>query len=299
MRKWVVLLIFVFGLLMITWVFLANSVAVMQRIANVSSAVGDVTVVLKGSSTPLALSTNKKVKEGDTVRTGPDGAAILAWMDGTKVHMGPNTELEVMKCFSKKGQDISLFKLKGGEIWSRISKRLSRESKFEVETPSAVAGVRGTIFSLAVTPSGGARLSVFSGRVDLKSQLKMMLFDPGVVVDVQPDGGMIPVRMTKQERDEWEKRAEINGPLLSVRSPKDGAEVPVGTTEVTGRTEPGAGVLVNGNKALVTEIGWFRAKVSISPGDNAIEVVATDRFTFETSARIKVVGTERDLKREQ
>ncbi|MBN1261814.1 MAG: FecR domain-containing protein [Anaerolineae bacterium] len=64
-------------------------------------------------------------------------------------------------------------------------------------------------------------------------------------------------------------------PLLRLLSPTDPV---VSTSEVTlrGETERGAGVTVNGDSVPVAGSGAFQATVSLSAGENAVELIACD-----------------------
>jgi hypothetical protein len=291
MRKAVVALLFAFGLALVAWVFITQSVVVLQRLANVSQVKGDVTVVAKGQTAALQPKENQKIKEGDVVRTGADGSVLLTWVDGTKVQVTPGSQLEVRK-LPTKDRDVSLFNLKGGEVWARVSKRLRRDSRFDVEMPNAVAGVRGTVFSVAVKPGGPARISILEGAVTLQTGNNEIVFVSGQVLDIQPHGGAVGnTTMSSAEREQWMQRKDFLGPLLSVTSPRDGETVAVGMVKVRGFAEPGAVVLVNGEKAGMNRLGFFSADVPISAGENTVEVKATDRFTFSTVISRRVVGS--------
>lgn len=290
MRKTIVVLLLAFVLVIIAWVFVTQSVMVLQRVANVSQIQGQVSFIPKGQAVAIPLTDNDKVKEGDVVQTGPASSALLTWVDGSKVQVGPESRLEVKKCFSRNQQEVSLFRLDTGQIWSRISKRLRRESRFEVETPVAVAGVRGTIFSVAVIPSGGARISVLDGSVLLRTTSIESFYAAGIVVEVDPAGKTSATRMDKEERAQWGQRRELLGPLLTVFPPERGEPLPTGPTRVTGQAEPGASVVVNGRKAAINHLGRFSVEVPLVPGENSIEIRATDRFGYSTVIKRVVVA---------
>ncbi|HJV44584.1 MAG TPA: S-layer homology domain-containing protein [Bacillota bacterium] len=57
------------------------------------------------------------------------------------------------------------FKVWTGSVVAKVKNLFSSESKFEVETPTAIAGVRGTTFSVDVDSSGKSNIGVFTGAV--------------------------------------------------------------------------------------------------------------------------------------
>jgi glucodextranase-like protein/PASTA domain-containing protein len=75
-----------------------------------------------------------------------------------------------------------------------------------------------------------------------------------------------------------EPRAQRPAPLvnLAVTAPNDLATVRADTVEVRGTVTPaGASVIVVGEAASVTAGGTFTARVTLEPGDNVIDVMAT------------------------
>jgi hypothetical protein len=92
----------------------------------------------------------QKVSVGDvlspaaSIRTGANSAVLLALHDRHNLRIGEQTELQLKEL----GQNRSyLFDLIRGEIWSFVNKA-RQPAKYEVETPSTVLGVTGTLFSV-------------------------------------------------------------------------------------------------------------------------------------------------------
>lgn len=57
-----------------------------------------------------------------------------------------------------------------GKIWSLVEKLKNEKSRYEVETPTAIAGVRGTTFMVNVDPEGrSSRIAVVEGEVGVRS----------------------------------------------------------------------------------------------------------------------------------
>lgn len=66
------------------------------------------------------------------------------------------------------------------------------------------------------------------------------------------------------------------GSLLQISSPADESSVTTATVQVTGRYRPGAIVTINEAIAFADASGNFRATVSLQPGPNELEIIATD-----------------------
>ncbi|MDI6739816.1 MAG: FecR family protein [Candidatus Edwardsbacteria bacterium] len=98
---------------------------------------------------------------GDSIRTGKDSRAELNFSDGTVVRLGDNTRF-----FIRENSSDRSFQLLWGKFWAKVVK-LAEKSKFEVESPTAVAGVRGTVFKVEVDKDSTSRVAVEEGMVEV------------------------------------------------------------------------------------------------------------------------------------
>ncbi|EDZ97835.1 Peptidoglycan-binding LysM, partial [Burkholderia sp. H160] len=101
-----------------------------------------------GSSPYLPLKTGETLAEGDRLRTGANGFATLELPDGSCVTVAQNGELNIEKLrhVTLTGVVDRLFELRSGEVESRVSHATRRDDRFQIRSPSVVAGVRGTRF---------------------------------------------------------------------------------------------------------------------------------------------------------
>lgn len=95
------------------------------------------------------------LREGDMLKTGPD-AWVMLNLNGSgqtaTVEVESNSQLyftELIKDEQVKSQK-TLLELAMGEILITVQKADSPESSFEVKTPTAIVGVRGTKFAVKV-----------------------------------------------------------------------------------------------------------------------------------------------------
>ncbi len=78
------------------------------------------------------------------VRTGPGSAALLVFPDKHAFRIGERAEVQLKEL----GQNNSYsFEVLRGQIWSFVNKA-KKPAKYEVETPSTVLGVSGTLFTV-------------------------------------------------------------------------------------------------------------------------------------------------------
>ena len=171
MRKAAALLIVVLAVMLVVGAVLLESLVVMQRVAVVSNADGNVMVRPRGQDAFIELGDTQRVFAGDEIRTGADGRLTLSWVDRSRIRVGPDTTLRVLKCQVNKARrsEEYLFRLDVGKVWVRVIGALTGTSKFEIATPTATAAVRGTVFSVEVEPDGLTKVAVLDGEVELHS----------------------------------------------------------------------------------------------------------------------------------
>jgi hypothetical protein len=273
-----------------------QSMVVMQRIASVSDVQGDVKIKHRSSAAFYPLGVARFVRAGDIMQTG-DGSLTLNWVDGARVKLGPGTTLQVLKCQinSATNAAVSVFKLDVGQVWVRVRKLLNPRSKFEVLTPTATAGVRGTMFSVKVDPRGDTQVSVLEGRVVVQNQDS----DQAIAVDhgqcgriekapAQAQSPMEVTLLSPAELEAWKQARGLEGPFLVISRPAyDTCHLTEqGVVKVAGLAEESAVVTVNRQAAKRGAGGRFFAQVPAQPGQTLkIEVTAEDPHGLRTTLR--------------
>lgn len=111
---------------------------------------------------------------GDSLRTKENSYAELRFSDGSIVKVSENTEVSIYKDY---------LSLAIGYIRLYITKLFPN---FEVRTPSAVAGVRGTEFSVEVLEDQTTIVTVYEGEVDVTAQGKTLRLRRGESGIVKP-----------------------------------------------------------------------------------------------------------------
>jgi hypothetical protein len=106
--------------------------------------------------------------EGDRIRTGLNGFVTLELADGSYVTVAQNGELDIGKLrhTTLTGAGDRVFNLRHGEVESQVTHATKRDDRFQIRSPSVVAGVRGTRFNVAY--SGDAQttaVAVLDGAV--------------------------------------------------------------------------------------------------------------------------------------
>jgi hypothetical protein len=99
--------------------------------------------------TPLA--PGMMLGEGDRIRTGHNGFVTLELPDGSHVTVSQDGMLEVGKLrrTALTGAGDRVLDLQHGEVESQVTHATKKDDRFQIRSPSVVAGVRGTRFKVA------------------------------------------------------------------------------------------------------------------------------------------------------
>jgi len=117
------------------------------------------TVLLNGKS----VKTGEEVRPSDTIKTGDNSYAVIQFGDLALVTIKSNTVLKIENVAIKVNK-IGLRQENG----TSFSKLVKKGSDFSIKTPTIVASVRGTSFSLSFDRNDGkTSISVLSGIVTL------------------------------------------------------------------------------------------------------------------------------------
>jgi hypothetical protein len=89
--------------------------------------------------------------EGDRIRTGPNGFVTLELPDGSYVTLAQDGEVDIgaLRRTALTGAVDRVFDLHRGEVESQVTHANKRDDRFQIRSPSVVAGVRGTRFKVA------------------------------------------------------------------------------------------------------------------------------------------------------
>lgn len=94
--------------------------------------------------------------DGDRVQVGRKSTVEIQFYNKTQLRILENSTVVMGKSTlynygADSDERASSILVKTGEVWVQVEKALSKIFKFKVETPNAVAGVRGTLFSVQVS----------------------------------------------------------------------------------------------------------------------------------------------------
>jgi VCBS repeat-containing protein len=113
---------------------------------------GEVSVMKAGTDSWTEAQVEMELEVGDTVKTGDDSGAEITFFDGSTMELEAGTEIEITSldvACDTGVTTITLLQTLGTTI-SRVTKLLNPASSYDVETPTGVASVRGSILRVQI-----------------------------------------------------------------------------------------------------------------------------------------------------
>ena len=99
-----------------------------------------------------ALENGSAIEEGDRLRTGADGHALVTFADGSTVALDPRTELTIAELIVDGSRRITLVQV-SGRLWHDVAPSAAGDA-YTIETPDAVVTAQGTLFETVVMDDG-------------------------------------------------------------------------------------------------------------------------------------------------
>jgi len=143
----------------------------------------------------------ESLREGDIVRTGSDGRAAIEYFDGslTRLDYGATFSLVTLETLRNPAEStVILGGQTAGNSYNRVAELADAGSRFEVETPTATASVRGTVYALLVD-EGSTKIAVVEGLVTASGATGSVDVSAGKMVVVGPGGAIGAVQDIPQE----------------------------------------------------------------------------------------------------
>jgi hypothetical protein len=197
------------------------------QIATLDRVSGAVEILPASDDTWHMVAAGEQVEAGDQIRTGSLSTARLVFFEGSTTDLMASTEVAVTQVSARRqGSDkIIALHQRLGRTYSRVEQLSDRASRFEIETPTAVAGVRGTEFAIVVEGDGTTSVAVVEGLVEVTAQETTVTVLAGEKTTVQPERPPSPPAQHLQST-----------PRPAAPVPKPGATTPVTATSAPGPT---------------------------------------------------------------
>jgi len=281
-----------------------------QQRAVIKNLIGQVEVSLAGQAKWRPARVGMSVSMGNDVRTYVESSADLQLESGTVIKIGENTVMTVSKLLQGSGDGPANtgMKVGTGKIWANVKKLTNANSTFEVETPTAVASIRGTRLGVSVDAQGTA-VDVYEGlvmvrekstgkTVSVATKTSAVVRAGGKGIDVVDFSKKAPADSSGKSKhslvdpfadsaaapakvDTAAKKTDSRKPLfLNVANIINNMEVTAAELTLDVEVSEGATFSVNGVEGAT--------KVTLSPGKNIITVRAKDQGGAATERSFSV-----------
>lgn len=198
---------------------------------------------------------NSKVHVGDTIITENDSRAkIVMLADRNIINISPNTKLKIEKYTNSVADKNVKLNLIDGKVRAKVGEKYdNKNSKFEIRTATAVAGVRGTEFITSynfltkvtevITMNGKVSFQSISNS-GIGSQVEPVIIEKGEKSQIKEDGIVAPpIKVPEKEmkqidsettvkRKQREQGAGINPPPPGMNRGDDKSPPPPGASLV-------------------------------------------------------------------
>jgi len=106
---------------------------------------------------------------GSSVKSGPESSIEVAFADGSQFLLRENTEISVKAAQQGVLHLLRVLYLEAGKVIARVKKATGRDSRFEIETPSALAAARGTEYRVGLDEKATTRAELLESSIGFSS----------------------------------------------------------------------------------------------------------------------------------
>jgi VCBS repeat-containing protein len=133
---------------------------------------GDVFVMKASTEDWIEGEVGMSLEDGDTIKTGDDSSTEITFFDGSTVELQPGTEVEIISLdiSADTGSTTITLEQTIGATISRVINIIDPASRYEVETLSGAAAVRGSVLVVCVTGNGTTWIANQKGNIWTRAQ---------------------------------------------------------------------------------------------------------------------------------
>ena len=240
---------------------------------SITDSAGTVFFLKSGTHRWIQAARGQAVNKGDQVRLAMGARATLTFDDASRVELSPGSSF-TLKDDDPQASEVSLTL---GSLRAWVTKR--RDRRFQVRTPTAVAAVRGTEFSVDVAAEGVTRVQMFNGLLAVSDNKgNEVLIKDTQSVEVTAQGiGQVAGAARGGERDPRSAR-EIARREVGLEMTKEEVQAAAALEQKNAVYQEGKALIdVNGMRVRVEEY-------IVRPDPNQFKLVVlnerTDRFDY-------------------
>lgn len=178
-----------------------------EPLGEITSLKGRLEIKKKESRAWVNAVPGMKVFYGDAVRTGDSSQGVITLVDESFIKVHANSQIvmnTIISPLEKKNSVLMFF----GRVWSKISRKAMHRKLFEVQTPTAVCGVRGTDFETGAYEDGTTLVQVNTGEVSIDNEThqKTLYKDQGAQLSYE----VREIRVEPGYQPDWEQ-SDVRG----------------------------------------------------------------------------------------
>ena len=215
---------------------------------------------------------NDEIAVNDQVRTSEDSRSRVDLSSGTIIRIAPNSLFTLEANHESEQGLLTRIKIEAGKVWVILN-----GGSLEVETPSGLAGVRGSYMSTGYDPeSGSVRITCLEGHCAAENESGSVNFTAGEAADLPADGST-PEKglMTAEEFQMWAEQVPEAAGLLP--TPPTPTATPMPTAAIAPTSTP--------NFASCTVVSTFLyIRTCPDPGCEALGYVEKDTLLERASS---------------
>src|SRR3989304_5159180 len=232
--------------LLLFLIFLPSLAQSQTAVGKFTFVQGRVDILRQPAPRAMPVKMGDAVFVGDIIRAKSGSKAEITFKDGNIVRVAPNTRVEISEYMFDEAKGKGILKLSRGKVQAIIQEKIAKRiatfgeaNRFEIHTPTAILGVRGTNF-IPSYHRNSSNVLVLEGAVfaySLKYPDLVVTVNAGYITTIPPDQ---PVQPARPFTDAEKKMYEGDFSPTGGSGEKSEAEDTVISEATTGPAEPGA-----------------------------------------------------------
>lgn len=156
------------------------------QIGAAALVVNNVTGTLASTHQAAPLRAGIDVFQNETITTGPTSASQVLFQDKTELSVGPLSEVVLDRFVFDPDPSRSQVAVSIAKGVARFSTGLLPKNDYEINTPTATIGIRGTLLTITVSPNKTTTVSVQDGSAFVTAQRRTVTVEAGFSTLVRP-----------------------------------------------------------------------------------------------------------------
>ena len=209
----------------LSFLSLSSQAYAAEAIGKFTHVEGKVDILRQGALPAVTAHVDDALFQKDIIRTKSSSRAEVLFRDNTVIRIAQRSRVDISEYFTGETHK-GIIKLSRGQVQAVVDKKVTKQislapgsNRFEIQTPNAVAGVRGTTFNVLYDRNVTTVL-LREGDIcvfNVKSEANVVCMPPGYIVTVSGDRvPQQPRKATETEIRIFEKeilpdRSEIQG----------------------------------------------------------------------------------------